>query len=352
MRAVLFSAHACIRAAIKRERPGALHYNEVMTQGLDDHSLLNELAGYHPPANQAGYGEDDGFLGISPAMQELYHHIESAAESRAPVFISGETGTGKSLTAGLLHRLGPAAAQDLAILQACAIDRDALTAALTAGTFVIENIDESPAETQGLLLSALPRAQARLVCTAAGDPFAAIREGRLRPDLFYQLCVIPLALPPLRERGDDIVDLASAFLQRAARDEGRRGLVRFSDEAEDRLRRYLWPGNVRQLRNVARYVAVMSEDAVVPAAHLPRALMPFAPPYPPSFPLARALPSETMPREETGETLATLERRAIENALASCGGNMARAAARLGVAASTLYRKKAGWEADNAGTIA
>ena len=179
----------------------------------------------------------------------------------------------------------------------------------------------------------------RFICATNRDPWAEVEAGTFREDLYYRLHVIPVHLPPLRERDADAIEIARALLSRLAREEGK-SFAGFSAEAEARLRAFPWPGNVRQLQNVLRNVVVLHDGAVVEAAMLPATLMKGAAPPP-----AAAFTVEALPQDEGGiRPLWEVEKEIIEAAVAACGGNVPRAAARLQISASTIYRKKMAWD--------
>jgi two-component system repressor protein LuxO len=176
--------------------------------------------------------------------------------------------------------------------------------------------------------------------------------------LYYRLHVIPVPLPPLRDRGEDVLTLAEAFLAKSATEEGKR-FQRFDAEARATLLRHTWPGNVRELENAIRTAVVLHDGEVVTAAMLPATVREggakpapvpaFAPaPAPPPEPesVKPALPPLTLRAVESTKRirpLADTEREAIEEAVKLCGGNIAKAAAFLGISPSTLYRKQESW---------
>jgi two-component system repressor protein LuxO len=181
-------------------------------------------------------------------------------------------------------------------------------------------------------------ADIRFIAATNRDPLAAVREGRLREDLFYRLFVVPLALPPLRERGEDILLIARHVVTELASREGR-AFAALSAEAEAALLAYDWPGNVRQLRNVLHNAVVLHDGPVLTAAMLPPLAAAVPVVAPAIAPGAAPTPASTeiMP-------LADMERAYVERAIALCDGNIQLAARRLGISASTIYRKKEGWE--------
>ena len=181
----------------------------------------------------------------------------------------------------------------------------------------------------------------RLVSATNRDPFAEVEGGRFRGDLFYRLHVLPIHLPPLRDRAEDILPIATAALRRFAGEEGRafRG---FSEAAAGLMTAHPWPGNVRQLENVIRRIVVLHDGDAVTAAMLPASIAGTAAPVATATsPLAPG-PVQVAPFWQQ-------ERQIIEAALEAFGGNIARAAAALDISASTIYRKRQSWEERSAG---
>jgi len=314
-----------------------------------------------------------GFIGSSPAMREVYEHIRRMAPSRAPVFISGESGTGKELCAEAIHSFSGPAQRPFVAINCSAIPKELIESEIfghvrgaftgaaenrpgaaelaDGGTLFLDEITEMDLSLQAKLLrfvqtgsfrrvggSELKRVEVRLVSATNRDPFVEVEAGRLRADLFYRLHVLPIHLPPLRERENDVTVLASAFLLRFAAEEGR-AFAGFDAEARRRILTYAWPGNVRQLENVVRRIVVLHEGEEVTAAMLP---VPIAggeeasrPPVAPAATVAE-LKQAVLPFWEQ-------ERRIIDSALAAYGGNIARAAAALEISPSTIYRKRQSW---------
>ncbi|MGZ9108277.1 MAG: sigma 54-interacting transcriptional regulator [Micavibrio sp.] len=269
------------------------------------------------------------FIGTAPVMQALYQQVEKIAASPAPAFITGETGSGKTLCAQALHKHSPRARGPFIALDCVALSQTALDTALGTEnvTVLLDHIDALSPPVQATLLDLLPQSRARLICTATKSGL-----GPLRSDLFFRLRVLPLTMPPLRLRGDDIADIAQVFLLRFARTEKRR-FKGLSDDAEKRLRLYEWPGNIHELKNTIRRAVVLHDGPALTAAMLmlpegPAPLPAPAPPDPPVIPMH------------------ILERRALEQAIKFCNGDIPRAATLLEISPSTLYRKKALWEAE------
>lgn len=320
-----------------------------------------------------------GFVGASLPMQGVYRIVDSAAPSKATVFVTGESGTGKEVCAEAIHKRSPRAKAPFVALNCAAIPKDLLEseifghvkgaftgatadragAALQAdrGTLFLDEICEMEPNLQGKLLRFLQTGQVqrvggakpeavdvRIVCATNRNPAVEVAAGRFREDLFYRLHVIPIQLPPLRERDGDALLIARDLLKRYAREE-RKKFGGFSVDAEALLAAYPWPGNVRELQNVVRSTVVLHDGEAVEASMLPDKLRGRG------GPAARAagLPPGPydVPPGAPGSPLRPLwqiERDAIEAAIAACDGNVRRAAAFLEIDASTVYRKKQLWE--------
>jgi len=334
-----------------------------------------------------------GFIGASAPMQAVYATIESVAASRASVFITGESGTGKELAAEAVHRASPRGAAPFIALNCGAIPRDLLESEVfghvkgaftgatgdrmgaarlaDGGTLFLDEIGEMPLDMQVKLLRFVQtgtfqpvgsgrteKVEVRFVCATNRDPMAEVEAGRFREDLFYRLYVVPLQLPPLRERGEDVVLIARQFLAQFAREERRR-FRGFDLETERRLLAYAWPGNVRQLQNVVRNIVVLHDAERVTAAMLPPLLiapgavealrpvvMPVVMPSPaPTVPPPAASPPMPPPVAEPEiMPLAEMERRLILAALRHTQDDVPRAAALLEVNPSTIYRRLQQWK--------
>lgn len=323
-----------------------------------------------------------GFIGTSPIMQTVYTQIEHAARSQATVFITGESGTGKEVCARAIHDLSNRANKPFIPINCAAIprdlmeselfghvkgaftgavsDRDGAASLANGGTLFLDEIAEMTLAMQTKLLrflqdltfmkvggSKLERTDIRIVCATNRDPLMEIRNTNFREDLFYRLYVVPIHMPPLRDRGNDITDIALGLLNRYAEEEGKH-FTGFAPDAEQALRQYNWPGNIRQLQNVIRHAVVMHESGPVTAKMLPVTML-----HNKQSNTNNAVNASLNGFERSsGHTtqnaiirpLAEVEREVIEQAIALYGGNIARAASALGVSPSTIYRKKAIWE--------
>ena len=306
-------------------------------------------------ASRPGFGV---LVGFSPKMQNVYRMIEKVGRSQSPVLILGETGTGKELVARAIHfhgarKNGPFVPIDCTGLVPTLVESElfghmkgAFTGAVqskrgliesaSGGTLFLDEIGEFPLEMQVKLLRILQEREVRPVGGTAAVPvdirvIAAtnrnlqreVEQGRFRQDLFYRLNVVPIRVPPLRERKSDIPLIANHFLERWSRDE--RPTPVLSEDAMARLVAYDWLGNVRELENAVSRAAELSSGPLLSVADLPTNLQSLAP--------AR------LPLDDEQITLAELERRAIFRALQKTRGDKMAAARLLGIGKTTLYRK-------------
>ncbi|RJG42456.1 sigma-54-dependent transcriptional regulator [Motilimonas pumila] len=324
-----------------------------------------------------------GFIGSSLSMQTVYRIIDSAAPSKATVFITGESGTGKEVCAEAIHAQGPRAKQAFVAINCGAIPKDlmeseifghvkgAFTGASSerkgaasqadGGSLFLDELCEMDLDLQTKLLrfiqtgsfkkvgsNKLEQVDVRFICATNRDPLADVASGRFREDLYYRLHVLPLQLPPLREREQDIIAIASDFLLNYSQEEGKQ-FKQFSAEVEHLFcHQYDWPGNVRQLQNIIRNIVVLHDAETVQLEHLPAPLNQIsaqtsAMGQPVQTATASlATPEITEPNQIT--PLAQVEKQAIEQAINICDGNIPKAAALLDVSPSTIYRKKQTWE--------
>ncbi len=362
---VVVTANGSVNVAVEAMRGGA---QDFLVKPVEEARLLQAVAAARRrqavPAGRAAdrVVPEAAVWGTSAAMQALQARIAAVARSMATVFITGESGTGKDLAALAVHAGSPRAGGAFVALNCAAIPPDQLDAELfglldrpgavqaaDGGTLFLDDICDMPAAVQSRLLrllqtstvpttgaagAARPRkVDVRIICASTRDPAECVRHGQFREDLFYRLYVVPLHIPPLRDRGEDAVQIAGAALARFGAEEGKL----FDGLAPDTLaliRRHPWPGNVRQLLNAVRHVAVLHDGGTVTPAMLPPDLTRAAPPPPDAPPAADDL---------AGLTLAQVERRVIAAALARHQGSVPAAARALDVAPSTLYRKLEAW---------
>ncbi len=242
-----------------------------------------------------------GMIGASPPMRALRPTLEKFAAVNAPVLVRGESGTGKDVVARILHRIGERSEQPFVAENCAAIpetllesvlfghkrgsftgavrDHDGHFVAAHRGTLFLDEIGEMPLPMQAKLLRALQEGEVRpvgsekvrkvdvrVIAATNRDLEAAVRDGGFRQDLYYRLDVLQITLPPLRDRGDDVLLLARRFLAAAAGKSGRE--LRLGGAAEAALRAYRWPGNIRQLQNEIQRVAALADGPEVGVADL------------------------------------------------------------------------------------
>ncbi len=380
-RVIVITANGSINQAVDAMRAGAF---EFLVKPFEETRLLSAVgnagARTRSPAaplreNVPGVGL---FLGSSDAMARVYTKIRSVAQSMATVFITGESGTGKELCAQAVHDGSARASGPFIALNCGAIPTDLLesevfghmkgsftgaisdkpgaAAAADGGTLFLDEVCEMDIGLQTKLLRFLqtstvqpvgatkPRkVNVRIVCATNRDPLEAVRRGQFREDLYYRLYVVPIHMPPLRDRGEDVIEIAEAALQRFAAEEGR-SFDGFDEAVKALFLRLPWPGNVRQLLNVIRNVVVLNAGGQVTPAMLPLELVQGVEDGPrPGVPAVPRLPAGIALDDLLGKPLAEIERLVVEATIARFGGSVPRAARVLDVSPSTLYRKLEGW---------
>jgi len=294
----------------------------------------------------------------SAEMQEVVRTIERIAPKDVTILITGESGTGKEVIADLIHAMSPRSKGRIVKINCAALprelieselfgsvkgaftgahtDRDGLFRQAEGGTLFLDEISEMPIDTQAKLLRVLQdqkvrpvggktdyQTNCRLVAATNRDPELAIKDGKLREDLFYRISAISVNLPPLRERRDDIMPLANAFLKRFA-GQANRAIRGFTPAAIDRLTGFDWPGNVRQLQNEIQRAVLLTEGDMIDAA---------------DFSVTRAKPDNVESQDTNFTLLEGVERNAIVQMLKETNGNKLEAAKRLGIGRQTLYNK-------------
>lgn len=383
---VVITANGSMSIAVDAMRGGAADF--VVKPTTKDRlkiSVKNAIENFRTksPATPPEPGMDapdfSGIVGRSLVMQGVFKSIEAAAPSKASVFVTGETGTGKELVARAVHKMSPRRKAGFVALNCGAIPKDlieseifghvkgAFTGATAdragaaelaeGGTLFLDELGEMPIELQPKLLRFLQlgeysrvgdgkvrKANIRIVAATNRNALDAVRSGRLREDLYYRLHVIPVALPPLRDRGADILLLAERFLATFAAEEGKH-FSGFSRDAEEWLISYPWPGNVRELENLVRQIVVLNKGGEISRQHLPASTVSLGNEV---ASLNAGLPSPQdidVAKPEHGlEPLWLTEKKAIERAIALSRGNIVAAAKKLQIDPSTIYRKKAAWE--------
>ncbi|HEV2330191.1 MAG TPA: sigma-54 dependent transcriptional regulator [Verrucomicrobiae bacterium] len=296
----------------------------------------------------------------SPAMQEVVRTVERVAPSDVTLLITGESGSGKEVIADLIHTLSPRNKNKIIKINCAALprelieselfgsvkgaftgahsDREGLFRQAEGGTLFLDEISEMPIDTQSKLLRVLQdqevrpvggkvtyKTNCRIVAATNREPQAAIKDGKLREDLFYRISAISVHLPPLRDRRDDIMPLAGVFLKRFAA-QANRDIQGFNEEAISRLTDFDWPGNVRQLQNEIQRAVLLCEGNEIDVADLS---------------ISNTKPVSEMAEEtDSGYTLLeSVERNTIVQTLKASEGNKLEAAKRLGIGRQTLYNK-------------
>jgi DNA-binding NtrC family response regulator len=368
---VLITAHASVETAVDVLRRGAADY---LTKPVDFARVKIALAALKRAVELKGeigtlrgtlrkLGRFGGLVGAAPAMQKVYDLVERVAPSDARVLISGETGTGKEVVAQAIHSLSRRRAKRFEAVNCGAIPANLIESALFGhergsftgadrlhqghferahgGTLFLDEITEMPTELQVRLLRVLESSAVTRVggttalpidvrvIAATNYPIAeAVPAGKLREDLLYRLNVISIALPPLRDRGDDVVLIAEHFLSEQDAASGQKR--RFSTQALARLCAHRWPGNVRELKNVIERSYILSDGDLdvdlVPAAD--------------------AADASSGVRTPIGSSLADSERRLILATLEHAGGDKKKAASILKVGLNTLYNRLREYKVD------
>ncbi|MFS1934543.1 sigma-54-dependent transcriptional regulator [Vibrio splendidus] len=357
------------------------------------------------------------FIGSCLPMQAVYKIIDSVAPTTASVFINGESGTGKEVCAEAIHQESQRNSKPFVAINCGAIPRDlmeseifghvkgAFTGATTdrkgaamqahGGTLFLDELCEMELEMQKKLLRFLQtgtftplggnreiKVDIRIICATNRDPLVEVEEGRFREDLYYRVHVVPIEMPPLRERGSDIVTLSNHFLKLYAKQDKKK-FKSIDKETQNLLKRYAWPGNVRQLQNIIRNIVVLNNETSVTKDMLPPPInkVDVATPSKSVTPIRVAAPqtavveapeaklspitpeeleqSSVVPANNNQITpvfttsqgairpMWQIEREAIQHAISYCDGNVLNAAVLLELSPSTVYRKKQAWESED-----
>ena len=360
---VLMSGHGTIEEAVKAIQMGAADFVEkpfgperllvTVERALELKALKRENESLR---QRAGAAEE--MVGKSAALEQVRAEIAKVAPTDAKVLVTGESGSGKELVARAIHRLSARARGPFEKLNCAALPKDlveselfgyekgAFTGAQTMkrgrleasdqGTLFLDEIGDMSLDTQAKFLRAIETGEierlggtrtiavdARIVSATNKDLPEEIREGRFREDLYYRLNVVPIHLPPLRQRREDIPLLVEHFVRRASADLGRAPRA-FTPEAMKRLAAYSWPGNIRELRNVLERLLIMTEGETLDLADV-----------------EEVLPSESdeEPVSEIKAARDKAEREAISTMLKQCNWNVTEAARRLGMDRGYLHRK-------------
>jgi DNA-binding NtrC family response regulator len=366
---VFLTGQASIETAVQAIKLGAYDYlpkpleperlRAVLEKGLKQVELARETGALRRRI-ESPLGSYGALIGKSPPMRKLYQQLTQIAATDAAVLVSGESGTGKELVARTLHDLSPRREGNFLAINCAAIsptlmeselfghEKGAFTNAIErrlgcfeqtdGGTLFLDEITEMNPDVQAKFLRVLEEGQVRriggntnipvsvrVVAATNRNPASAVKEGKLREDLFYRLSVFHVDLPALRERGEDIPLLARYFLESFA-EKYRRPELPWAADFESALKSHSWPGNVRELRNAMERLAVMASGPNLTAGDFEQfCLHPVLEQKPGAEPLS----------------LAEAERQTIERALAATEGNKTQAARLLGITPKTLNAKLA-----------
>jgi DNA-binding NtrC family response regulator len=358
---ILVSGMATVDSAIEALRLGALDYltkpidnrrlKAVLAHVLRLRSLKEEVGTLRGELRK--FGRFGRLIGVSPAMQKVYDLMAKVAPTDATVFITGESGTGKELVAQTIFELSSRRRRPFLPLDCGSIpenlieselfghERGSFTGATqlrrgcferaAGGTLFLDEITEMPVELQVKLLRVLESGalvrvggdesvpvDVRLIAASNRVPMEAVRDGKLREDLYYRLNVFPIALPPLRDREDDALLLADQILESLNAAQGTS--KRLSAAARERIRAYPWRGNVRELRNELQRAFIIYENLI-------------------EFPGLIAERRDAPSASEVGVSLDESERQLILATLEHCSGDKKRAAQILGISLKTLYNR-------------
>jgi DNA-binding NtrC family response regulator len=366
---IMMSGHATVDTAVRATKLGALDFLEkpISTDRLLvmlENTLRLVRAEQEARELRVETGFFEELIGDSRAMRELREQVSRAARANAGVLVTGERGTGKELVARAIHRASPRAKGPYEKLNCAAVPAELIESELFGheagaftgatkqrrgkferahgGTLFLDEVGDMPLSMQAKLLrvlqerelervggSDLIKVDVRVVAATNRDLIAACQSGEFRADLYDRLNVLPLELPPLRARRDDIAVLARHFLAQASKENARPG-VHLKDDAIEALGRHAFPGNVRELRNLIERLVILSPDESITAQDVERSL-------------GMSVPAQSTGLFRPGVPFRVLveeaERTILEEAIGHHGGQMAATARALGLERSHLYKK-------------
>lgn len=369
---IMMTAYASIKNAVEAMKAGAYDYvvkpfevSEV--EQLIEHALTVQQFQARAPGKQVAEGQAASeVIAVSPLMQEVLNLVHKVADTDANILLQGESGTGKEVIAGLLHNLSDRAQGPLLPVNCAALPDNLLESELfgyeagaftgasrakpgkfeqaAGGTLFLDEVGDLPLGLQAKLLRVLEekiverlggskriKVDVRLIAATNKDLVEMVGRGVFREDLFYRLAVIPIYIPALRERQEDIIPLANHFMNVLARKYGREK-PRLNQEVLEALLSHTWPGNVRELRNLMERLVILCSGREVTLADLPRHLRS-------GFrPVLHAAENSGV-RSAVNAEKEKLERELIVEALARCNNNRTKAAEYLGVSRRWLQMK-------------
>jgi two-component system response regulator AtoC len=380
---VMITAHGSVESAVEAVKLGAFDYLEkpfeqeqirqVVAKAINTYALSRRDA---RPEEPSGHGRFR-LVGQSPAIRTIYGIVEKVANTPSTVLISGESGTGKELIARALHENSSRHAGPFIKINCAAIpktlmeselfgyDKGAFTGAVGAkpgrfelahgGTLFLDEIGEIPVEMQVKLLRVLQESEfervggiktikvdVRLVTATNRDLLAEVGAGAFREDLFYRLNVVPIHIPPLRERREDIPLLADHFIAKF-NDRLKKEIAAITPEAVERLVAYQWPGNIRELENLMERTVLFCEGPEIRVSDLPPEVAGAAAPQPASAAHAPGedslRPAPESLKEAVRAETERVERELIQRALDATGGNVTQAARKLKISRKSLQTK-------------
>jgi DNA-binding NtrC family response regulator len=373
---ILLTAQGTVDSAVEAIKEGAYDYLSkpvdpqrlqiLLQKAVERQSTLREVRQLRRQLREQGsFGR---IIGNSPGIRTVYRVIEQSAPTSASVLIAGESGTGKELIAQTIHEISPRATFPFVAINCAAIpetllenelfghEKGAFTGAGSRkigraelahhGTLFLDEIGDLPLSLQGKILRLVQEKQfdrvggtqtitvdVRVVAATNRDLTEAVAAKQFRDDLYFRLSVFPVEIPPLRRRRGDIILLAEAFLEKFAREMGRKGL-RLGDPARQALLDHNWPGNVRELQNCLERAAILCDGREIRPEHLRLGDSATGGPS-----LADVLDLSGPLAEVSRRAAARAEEEAIARALLDTGGDRAQAAERLGISLSTLARR-------------
>jgi nitrogen regulation protein NR(I) len=374
---IIITAHGTVDSAVEAIKAGAFDYITKPFDQAELSAVIAKASKAHDIAQRSVRADDRAraaIIGESAQMQDVFKIIDKVADTPSTILITGESGTGKELIASALHGASSRRDKPFIKINCAAIphnlieselfgyERGAFTGAVTSkpgrfeladgGTLFLDEIGEIPVEMQVKLLRALQegefervggikttRVDVRLIAATNRDLQAEIEAGRFRKDLYYRLAVVPIALPPLRERRSDIPMLARHFIEKYNRKLNKR-IEGITDEAMAQLQAYAWPGNIRELENLIERVLLFADGPHITAKDLPDTTRQGTTPPPASLAASIDTPTgEGGLKDIVRMKAAELEKDLITKALEETGGNVTRAARLLQISRKSLQTK-------------